>query len=146
MFPWRKRCWWNVMRRPITERVVLDASAVLSYLQDEAGWEQVHEGLSAGCAVISTVNYAEIVGKLLDAGLDEDSIHTVMSNLDLTVEPFDENQAWKTGLFRVKTREFGLSLGDRACLSLASLLKSAVITADRQWDNLAIGLTIVQLR
>jgi len=48
--------------------VVLDASAVLAYLQDEKGCEKVDEVLSKGSAVMSTVNFAEVVGKLLERG------------------------------------------------------------------------------
>ena len=77
----------------MTKRVVLDASAVLAYLQDEEGCEKVHVVLSEGRAVISTVNYAEVVGKLLEAGLSESSVKTVMENLELQVEPLDEKQA-----------------------------------------------------
>jgi ribonuclease VapC len=130
----------------MTKRVVLDASAVLAYLQDEEGCEKVHVVLSEGRAVISTVNYAEVVGKLLEAGLSESSVKTVMENLELQVEPLDEKQAWETGILRISTKAFGLSLGDRACLALADIMKLPVVTADRQWDQLTTGIQIIQLR
>jgi len=126
--------------------VVLDASAVLAYLQDEKGCEKVDEVLSKGSSVMSTVNFAEVVGKLLEAGVPESSVKVVMDNLELQIEPLDEMQAWETGKLRISTRELGLSLGDRACLALACVKRLPVVTADKQWDKLKMDLEIIQLR
>jgi AbrB family looped-hinge helix DNA binding protein len=49
-------------------------------------------------------------------------VKVVMENLELQIEPLDEKQAWQTGMLRMSTREFGLSLGDRACLALAHVM------------------------
>jgi ribonuclease VapC len=130
----------------MTESLVLDASAVLAYLQDETGSEKVHAALLDGKAIMSTVNYAEVVGKLLEAGLPESSVKTVVGNLELQIEPLDEKQAWTIGLLRISTREFGLSLADRACLALAYIKKIPVVTADKQWDKLKADVEIIQLR
>ena len=130
----------------MTKKVVLDASAVLAYLQDESGCEKVDVVLSEGRAIMSAVNYAEVVGKLFEAGLPESSINVVMGNLELQVAALDDKQAWKTGALRLSTREFGLSLGDRACLALAHIKKFPIITADKQWDKLKTDIKIIQLR
>lgn len=130
----------------MTKKVVLDASAVLAFLQDENGSEKVDLVLSEGRAIISAVNYAEVVGKLLEAGLPESSVKIVMENLELQVEPLDDQQAWKAGMLRISTREFGLSLGDRACLALAHIKNLSIITADKQWDKLKTDIKIIQLR
>ncbi len=130
----------------MTEPLVLDASAVLAYLQDETGSEKVHAALLEGKAIMSAVNYAEVVGKLLEAGLPESSVKTVMGNMELHIEPLDEKQAWTIGLLRISTREFGLSLADRACLALAYIKKIPVVTADKQWDKLKADVEIIQLR
>lgn len=45
-----------------------------------------------------------------------------------------------------QTRSFGLSLGDRACLSLGLRLGVAVLTSDRLWLNLNLGLDILAVR
>lgn len=130
----------------MTKKVVLDASAVLAFLQDENGSEKVDLVLSEGRAIISAVNYAEVVGKLLEAGLPESSVKIVMENLELQVEPLDDQQAWKAGMLRISTREFGLSLGDRACLALDHIKNLSIITADKQWDKLKTDIKIIQLR
>ncbi len=77
----------------MTKKVILDASAVLAFLQDETGSEKVDVVLSEGKAIISAVNYAEVVGKLFEAGLPEASVKVVMENLELQIEPFDDKQA-----------------------------------------------------
>ena len=130
----------------MTKKVILDASAVLAFLQDETGSEKVDAVLSEGKAVISAVNYAEVVGKLLEAGLPEASAKVVMENLEFQIEPFDDKQAWKTGLLRMDSREFGLSLADRGCLALAHIKNLPVITADTHWDKLKTDIKIIQLR
>jgi ribonuclease VapC len=132
----------------MTKQVVLDASAVLAYLQDETGCGKVHEVLAEGKGIMSAVNEAEVVGKLLEAGLTELSVKSVMANLELQIEAFDDEQAWETGKLRLSTREIGLSLGDRDCLALALayVKKLPVITADKQWDKLEMDLKIIQLR
>lgn len=41
---------------------------------------------------------------------------------------------------------FGLSLGDRACLSLAVLRGLPVLTADRVWARLTVGIEVHCIR
>ena len=95
---------------------------------------------------MSAVNFAEVVGKLLEAGLPESSVKVVMENLEIQIEPLDDKQAWEIGMLRKSTKEFGLSLGDRACLALAHVKKLSIVTADKQWDKLKTDIKIIQLR
>ena len=53
---------------------VLDASALLAYLQDEPGSSVVQQALAAG-AFMSVVNYAEVLSRLADAGEDPATAH-----------------------------------------------------------------------
>jgi PIN domain nuclease of toxin-antitoxin system len=64
--------------------------------------------------------------------------------LDIVV--YDEDQAYSTGFLATQTHPFGLSLGDRACLALALLTKSQVLTADRAWTqiNLPVHIQIIR--
>ena len=120
--------------------VVLDASALLALMNDEPGAITVGETLTE--AVISAVNLAEVVSKLVDRGMPEAQIFDDLGELDLSHVPFDVQQAYATGLLRTATRPRGLSLGDRACLSLAMQLASPVITADRVWTELDLGVEV----
>jgi PIN domain nuclease of toxin-antitoxin system len=44
------------------------------------------------------------------------------------------------------TRQLGLSLGDRACLSLGLRLGLTVLTCDRAWAQLSLDVVIQLLR
>ena len=59
---------------------------------------------------------------------------------------FDPAQATVAGGLVASTRSVGLSLGDRACLALAMLLKAPVYTTDRLWKKLHLGVEIRLLR
>ncbi len=96
--------------------------------------------------VISAVNLSEVVAKLCEAGMPEKAIHQALQPLGIEIVSFDEDQAYQAGLLRTSTQDFGISLGDRACLSLAKKLGIDAITADRAWAELSIGTTIQVIR
>jgi PIN domain nuclease of toxin-antitoxin system len=125
-------------------RVVLDASALLALINQEAGSEKVAAVLSTAC--MSSVNVAEVVSKLMDKGFSEVDIRKIFGALKLLIIPFDEEQGFIAGLLRANTKSLGLSLGDRACLSLAIQQKLSVLTADRVWAGLQLGLNIQMIR
>lgn len=124
----------------MSEDIVLDASAVLCLLKDEAGASRVKASLPR--ASISAVNLAEVVAKLMEAGGSAANITAIIDTLDLTVVPFDGGQAVASGLLRAVTRAHGLSLGDRACLALARQRSAIALTADRAWLSLPPDLGI----
>jgi ribonuclease VapC len=68
------------------------------------------------------------------------------SALQIAVHPFDQKQALAAGLLAPLTKRFGLSLADRACLVLARQLGAPVVTADRAWAKLDLGIEIRIIR
>lgn len=124
--------------------VVLDASALLAYLQDEPGGEQVREVLAH--SVMSTVNWAEVIGKARDDGVDTRGLREDLASLGLALQPFSADQAEIAGRLKERTRRFGLSLGDRACLALGSDRGETVYTVDRAWLQLALGVDVETIR
>ena len=124
--------------------VVLDASALLAYLQDEPGGERVRAALAH--AVISTVNWAEVVGKAQDDGVDTRGLREDLASLGLAFEPLSAAQAEVAGQLKERTRPYGLSLGDRACLALGSDRGEPVCTADRVWKQLDLGVEVEMIR
>lgn len=125
-------------------RVVLDASAVLAVLQNEPGAEKVLARLPE--AVISAVNFAEVVSKLPRAGSDLSQILPDLHNLVRDIRPFDVEQAEVVGALAPLVRIHGLSLGDRVCLTLGKILSAPVLTADQSWAKLDIGIPIELIR
>ncbi len=124
--------------------IVLDSSALLALLWSEPGSEVVAKVMDE--AIISAVNMAEVCSKLADRGIVGVEIHALLSELAVRVVVFDESQAFRTGELRPATRAFGLSIGDRACLALAVSEKLSVITADKAWGNLNLGISITLIR
>ena len=123
---------------------VLDASALLAYLQDEPGGERV--GAVIARAVMSTVNWAEVVGKVRDDGVDTQGLLEDIASLGLAFVPFSAVQAETAGRLGERTGRHGLSLGDRACLALGLDRGETVYTADRVWLHLDLGVEIEAIR
>lgn len=128
----------------MSDLYALDASALLCLLNDEAGADRVIAALDD--ALISTVNYSEVVAKIVDRGGTPELISAMLDPLHLRLVDFDHAQAVRAGELRRATRGAGLSLGDRACLALAASRGLKVLTADRAWSGLGIGLTIECIR
>ena len=123
---------------------VFDSSALLAIAFGEDGANVAARALDG--AVISAVNAAEVVTHYVDRGSSPDQAQSWFEDFGLAVRPFDEVLAMRTGLLREKTREHGLSLGDRACLSLAIRENAPVVTADRAWASLNLGLDVRLIR
>ena len=124
--------------------VVLDASALLAYLQDEPGCEIIDSVLAE--SVMSSVNWAEVIQKLIVAEVDLDGMFDELQALGMKIEPFTIENAELAGRLWKQTRQAGLSLGDRACLSLGLCLEVPVVTCDRVWATLDLSLDIRVIR
>ena len=124
---------------------LLDASALLAVLNQEAGADEVEVVLED--AAMSTVNIAEVASKLDELKWAPDQVAETLSDLQLEVIPFDTDAALLSGQLRKATKKYGLSLGDRACLASALITKYTVLTADKTWNKLKIrGLKIRCIR
>lgn len=64
----------------------------------------------------------------------------------VVIFPLDEPQAQEAARLRLLTRAAGLSLADRACLALAKSLSLPVLTADRAWAALQVGVVVEVIR
>jgi ribonuclease VapC len=97
-------------------------------------------------ALVSAVNLSEVVARLAEGGMPEVAIWQDLDRLGLEGVPFDVEQAYAAGLLRPLTRHLGLSLGDRACLSLAQQLGVPVFTTDGAWAALDLGIEVHLVR
>ncbi len=136
------------MSKKVIQGTLLDASAVLAFLQGEPGAELVRLALEADHCWVGAANQAEIIAKSIDRGVDTASLTAVLADLAYTVVAITPEDGTQAGWLRQQTRAIGLSLGDRLCLAQAQRLKASVLTADRPWVNVALdlGLTIQCIR
>ena len=49
-------------------------------------------------------------------------------------------------MLRPITKSIGLSFGDRACLALGIILNQPVLTTDRLWGSINVGVEVRLLR
>jgi PIN domain nuclease of toxin-antitoxin system len=130
--------------------VVLDASALLAYLNQEAGAEEVALQIVGG-GFISAVNLAEVYSKVTEWGQDAHLLEQALVQQGLLggvleVVPFDPEDVLLVAKLRPLTKVQGLSLGDRVCLALAMRLKLPAITTDSAWNNLEAGVEVQVVR
>lgn len=119
---------------------LFDASALLCFLQGEAGADVVERELIVGGAC-SAANWSEVAQKLLSRGQDWPLSRGLLLSYSLRVESVtavDAERAaalWRDG--------DGLSLGDRLCLATGRRLDATIWTADTAWGSSA---TVRQVR
>jgi len=123
---------------------ILDASALLALLHEEPGAERVEQVLDG--ALVSAVNWSEVVQKSLKRQADVSWMREGFTEVGVVFEPFTPAQAELATRLWDKTRRYGLSLADRACLALAMERKATVLTADQAWRELDLGVEIQFIR
>lgn len=111
---------------------LIDASALLAYLQGEEGSDEVEMALIAGAAC-TAVNWSEVAQKVRAADRDWGLARALLLSYDLHIESVTAEDAelaaalWRPGA--------GLSLSDRFCMAVGRRLGTTVLTADRSWGN-----------
>ncbi|HEY6347098.1 MAG TPA: PIN domain-containing protein [Bryobacteraceae bacterium] len=113
---------------------VFDASAILAILQDEPGSEKLLK-LRAG-ALVSAVNAAEVLAKLVSRGMGLREASAAFEALDLDVIPFTPHLAAISARYVKK----GVSLGDRSFLATV-YQHGRGWTSDRDLPKLVGNLT-----
>jgi PIN domain nuclease of toxin-antitoxin system len=124
---------------------VLDASALLAVLNQEAGADRVLPVLAG--ALMSSVNWAEVVQKATARGVSVDAgTRRDVEAVGVRIVPFGVDDAEQTARIWVAAPSAGLSLGDRACLALAVERGAVAVTADRAWAALPLDVPVEVVR
>lgn len=125
--------------------IVLDASALLAFLFRESGHDIVSQHIEDAC--VSTVNMSEVADRFARDEIDLKPFTKLLTESSIQVVPFTLTHAIIAARLLQHTTPFGLSLGDRACLSLAQERRLPALTADAVWKKIAdIDVDIVLIR
>lgn len=132
------------MAGPSTVTVVLDASALLAVLQNEAGTDVVVKSMRS--AILSAVNLSETIAKAGSKTGRHATLYKMIDRFDIRIIPFDREEAALTAELRERTHGKNVSFADSACLSLALQHGLPVLTGDRKWQALDLGIDIRLIR
>jgi ribonuclease VapC len=117
-----------------------DASALLAFVQGEAGSEVVEDALLGG-GVVGAANWSETAQAVRARDGDWPLASSLLRSYDLAIEPVTVDDAeWAAQRWRAGE---GLSLGDRLCLALGERIDDDVLTANRRWGD---DRRVVQIR
>ena len=111
---------------------------------DEPGWQKVEP--YQGNSFISAVNTAEVISILIRNGIENSKARAAVTEFVLEVIPYDIEQASKTGELISIGKQYGLSLGDRACLNLGMQMQLPILTGDRVWQKADLNVEIIPIR
>lgn len=124
--------------------VVLDASALIALLRSEPGAEVVRKSLDG--AIISAVNYSEVLKKTIERGGPIEIAVSRIEALSISIIPFDERHAAAAAELYPEAKPQGMSFADRACIALGLQQRATVLTTDAKWKLLNIPLKLKLIR
>jgi len=127
----------------VSSNVVLDASGLLALIQQEQGAEIIKPLLKF--STMSAVNVAECLTTLQRIGMAPQESLLLITDIIVTIVPFDLEQAGYVAELQSKVQHKGLSLGDRACIALGIKLQVPIYTADRVWAELQLNGADIKL-
>ena len=123
---------------------VADASAVLAYALGERGEQKVAD-VRERC-IVATPNLLEAFSKLIRADFPVERVQAFLQQFFPHVAPLDRALAEAAGVLHASTRPHGLSQADCVCLMLGMELGAKILTADRRWLELELGVTVELIR
>jgi len=128
----------------MSESFVLDSSALLALINNEAGALSVEPLISQ--SIISAINFAETLSILERHGIKTKEGAHLLRSMIKDIIPFTTEHAIISSEIYLSCQLKGLSLGDRACLALGLSENLPVVTADRAWKDLSLNLEIRCIR
>lgn len=126
-----------------SKKALLDTSAVIALLKKEVGYEILEDIIASSS--ISSVNLSEFVSVLARSNIPVDEIDEIITDIVPEIIPFSEDIAIEAGKLTNYTKEYGLSLGDRACIATGIYYNMIVYTTDKIWVELEIENVDIKL-
>ena len=128
------------------KRLVLDASAVVSFFEDRAGAEQVEELLAEGVTgktelFMSVVNWGEVYYSVAQAHGKEAARKTIAEIAQLPIEVADADLEL-TKMAAELHAQYKLPYADCFAAALAKVQKARVLTADHDFAKVKSELEI----
>jgi PIN domain nuclease of toxin-antitoxin system len=126
-------------------KIVFDASTLIALFAKETGYEFIKKQMKD--AIISSVNIAEVYKYCIETqNLSEDEAKKLVKLSDIKIIEFTSDQALISASLITKTKQYGLSLGDRACIALGISGGYDIITCDQIWQKLDVNVKIMMAR
>ena len=117
---------------------------MLALLLYEDGADFVAARLDA--AEASIINVCEVMTKAVEAGGSAKETGALLEAWGVRVRAFREAHAVKNAELRPATKHLGLGFGDRAALVQSFFTDRPVLTSDKDWSKLNLGIEIIQIR
>lgn len=125
-------------------KAIIDASALLAFLKDESFALYDLESILPK-SLISSVNACEVATVMLRLGIPYETIESLIDETVGQIIPFNKEHYLLAANLYNNTKQYGLSLGDRACLALAQQTNLPVYTADQIWSKLQLENVEIKL-
>ena len=120
---------------------VIDTSVLVAALLYESGHEVAQRAMEDG--YMSYVNVAESIAVIMRKGFNYLDAVDMVENAGLLWCDISREGAFDAGRL---SRTPQLSLGDSFCIALAKSLNAPVVTADRVWADLNLGVDVELIR
>ena len=121
---------------------VIDASVVLTWLQNERGSDVAERYMVEG--MIGAANWSEVLQKARQHGAQPGLVARLLTSFGLAVVDVTAEDAERAAELWESGSKF--SLADRLCLALGLRLNLAVVTTDREWGSIPDGPHVILAR
>lgn len=129
----------------MASNIVFDSSALIMLFAKEPGYEVVRQNMKH--AIISTINIAEVYKYCIEVqNLSEDDCKDLIKLCGIKIIDFCEEQALISAKIVKNTKQYGLSLGDRGCIALATLKNCPILTCDKIWQKVNLNIEFIMAR
>lgn len=129
----------------MASNIVFDSSVLIMLFAKEPGYESVRGYMRN--AVISTINIAEVYKYCIEVqNLSEEDCRNLTKLTGIKIIDFCEQQALISAKIIKNTKQYGLSLGDRGCIALATLKDCSILTCDKIWQKVDLNIEFIMAR